>query len=123
LEIIADKIIVVVLRHYYGTVKNVFMWFFKKKKQELFKKNEIPPEPPISEVAVAVVWNEDKTRFCEIIFDKDVYTYGGWQLNYDDSEYVGYYWGPIGRHLSFYDTEEKAKREAEIFLLGKGGLT
>ncbi|MDR1940209.1 MAG: hypothetical protein LBQ40_05385 [Clostridiales bacterium] len=92
----------------------------KKNKQEpvFIQKQETPPEPQFREETVAVVWGEDKTRYCEVFFKHGCYTYYGEQLFYDDDE--GYYWSPkFNMSVSFFDTLDKAKQAAEAFLRGE----
>lgn len=93
-------------------------WLKKKNKQIIpaYKKQETPPEAPISDDAVAVIWNEDKKSYGEVLFSKGVYKYECWQLCYDE-DFVGYYWTPIySKSASFFDTLEKAKQAAEEIL-------
>ena len=97
------------------------MWFFKKKNIMRFQKVETPPEPAINSEAIYVIWNEDKTKFCEVIMNErtGMYTYDLTALSYDD--FVGYYWASGYSHggFSWYDTSEKAKTEAENFIFGR----
>jgi hypothetical protein len=95
------------------------MCLFKKKNSRESQKQEIPPEPPLSGEAIAVVWREDKEEFSEVFFKYGAYVFHSCRLDYDD--FIGYYWYPAGSgaFVSFYDTPEKAIQAAENFMRGK----
>lgn len=95
-------------------------WIKRKNVQKtyLYEKRETPPEAPVSEDAVVVVWGSDNKSFGEVFFEKGAYKYACWQLCYD-GYYTGYYWTPIGpKFASFFDEPEKAKQAAEDVLQG-----
>lgn len=97
------------------------MCWIKKNRQnfDVYKKQETPPEAPISEEAVAVVWSEDKKSFGEIFYRHGAYTYSCFSLDYDE-DFIGYYWNPVyTKTTSLFDTLEKAKQAAEDTMQGK----
>lgn len=96
-------------------------WFKRKNKQIIltYQKQETPPDAPINEEAVAVVWSEDKKSFGEIFFKNGTYKYSCSHLYYDD-DFTGYYWGSIySGFASFFDTVDKAKQAAEDLMQSK----
>ena len=76
--------------------------------------NEPPPSPPTDPNALAIVWNEEKTKFCEVKFCNGSYQFYGFDLMYYDL--VGYFWTELIVPENHFATLEKAKNAAEGFL-------
>ena len=101
----------------YNSGMGVFSLFKKKLPIEI-EPREIPP-PPENEQALFVVWNESRTKFCEVFNHEniDAFVYKCTRLDYDDIGMTGYYWiDELTPYASFFDTPEKAKIEAENYL-------
>jgi len=105
------------------------MWFFRKKKGKddsfIIRQGEInkePPAPPITDDAVDIVWNKDRTKFFEVIYNKNAgaYMYRGSQLEFCEYHY-GWFWNGIySISASYFDSVERAKIAAkeEFRLMG-----
>lgn len=89
-----------------------------RKKQPVYtvEREETPPAPHVDPAAIAAVWTADRKAYCEIFFEDGVYKYRGSVLAYDE-DYIGYYWTVLRDPFAcFFDTREKAEREAREFL-------